>query len=490
MAAFHPSYNQYAAYDPARRTPQQAPFDRNSLYARSDPTYRGAILPTPIHNIEPENNSVRKRTQLACARCRKRKIKCSGDPAPAIGCQACRSAGADLSACTFERVGTTHRYDVDVNSQPTTPTTNYGTVGFIAGLTIDEGSRPIAYSQPQPTSPSYDRLDHYTFDLPNSPTTNLLEPQFVDDRAWRPSTSMNGYPPLGPVTSVDIPYRTSDNLAPLNIQSVPPPPIERRLPAPNFVGTPMSPESITSPTAGVSGRLANLSISGSQFQPRSDNMSTIRRPNSIQDLENASVMLPPMSRGNADYKSIAPTPHSTTSTQGYLLPSTSAEGLYATCTASGSLPSSHATALPPVHLPSNPPHYQQSSSAPYISAITTTDDHSISRFSQSADNPPSVYGWTTANDNTFRRHSILISGEDDQNSQCYQPLAPAGGSRTDRRNAVRRETDKRDSAQHRQTTTSRARTLDQDSSQRQRQQEDQLHTHGTKPARRPSAGSL
>ncbi|KAF1347595.1 hypothetical protein BDV97DRAFT_370508 [Delphinella strobiligena] len=466
MAAFHPSYNQYAAYDPARRTPQQAQFDRNLLYARSDPTYRAATLPTPIHNIENENSSARKRTQLACGRCRKRKIKCSGNPAPAIGCLACRSAGADLSQCTFERVGTTHRYNVDVSSQPPTPKISYGTVGFITGLAIDEGSRPISYSQPQPTSPPYDRLDHYTFDLPNTPTATLLERQFVDDRSWRPSTSINGYPSLSPVVSLDLPYRAADNLAPLNIQSVPPPPIERRLPAPNFVGTPMSPESIASPTAGVSGRLANLSISGGQAQSRDDNHSTTRSRNSIHDLTNASVMLPPMSRGNADYEAIAPTPHSTTSTQGYVLPSTSTEGLYAARTASGSLPASHATVLPQVHVPSNAPHYQQSSSAPYIPAIMTTEDHSVSRYNQPADNAPSLYGWTTANDNTYSRNSALMIGEEDQASQCYQGLALAGKPRTDKRNAVRPETDRRSSTQHCQSNIPRAQNQGQDSTQR------------------------
>lgn len=39
-----------------------------------------------------------------CSRCRRRKIKCTGDPGDGSGCSACRSAGADRNTCTFNRV--------------------------------------------------------------------------------------------------------------------------------------------------------------------------------------------------------------------------------------------------------------------------------------------------------------------------------------------------------------------------------------------------
>lgn len=39
-----------------------------------------------------------------CIRCRKRKIKCSGDPGDGTGCQACRACGADVKQCNFVRV--------------------------------------------------------------------------------------------------------------------------------------------------------------------------------------------------------------------------------------------------------------------------------------------------------------------------------------------------------------------------------------------------
>ncbi|KAK8187134.1 hypothetical protein HDK77DRAFT_483476 [Phyllosticta capitalensis] len=47
----------------------------------------------------------RQRISVACARCRKRKIRCSGDPGDGSGCHNCRSAGADISQCQFNRVG-------------------------------------------------------------------------------------------------------------------------------------------------------------------------------------------------------------------------------------------------------------------------------------------------------------------------------------------------------------------------------------------------
>lgn len=45
-----------------------------------------------------------------CSRCRKRKIKCSGDPKNGMGCQNCRNAGAEPGNCQFLRVGQTEAY--------------------------------------------------------------------------------------------------------------------------------------------------------------------------------------------------------------------------------------------------------------------------------------------------------------------------------------------------------------------------------------------
>ncbi|KAF2006762.1 hypothetical protein P154DRAFT_481696 [Amniculicola lignicola CBS 123094] len=48
---------------------------------------------------------MRKRIAVACARCRKRKIRCSGDPGDQSGCQNCRQAGVETAQCQFHRVG-------------------------------------------------------------------------------------------------------------------------------------------------------------------------------------------------------------------------------------------------------------------------------------------------------------------------------------------------------------------------------------------------
>ncbi|KAK6522523.1 hypothetical protein TWF281_001966 [Arthrobotrys megalospora] len=46
----------------------------------------------------------RKRVNVACARCRKRKIRCSGDPGDTTGCQNCKVAGVAQGQCMFLRV--------------------------------------------------------------------------------------------------------------------------------------------------------------------------------------------------------------------------------------------------------------------------------------------------------------------------------------------------------------------------------------------------
>ena len=53
---------------------------------------------------EEPTGGARRRISVACARCRKRKIRCSGDPGDNSGCANCKSAGVDLSQCQFHRV--------------------------------------------------------------------------------------------------------------------------------------------------------------------------------------------------------------------------------------------------------------------------------------------------------------------------------------------------------------------------------------------------
>ncbi|KAK6435575.1 hypothetical protein LTR95_008241 [Oleoguttula sp. CCFEE 5521] len=66
-------------------------------------------LPTHALIHEHEQHEVvgsqaRRRIAVACARCRRRKIKCSGDPHDGTGCQACKQSGANVRDCAFMRV--------------------------------------------------------------------------------------------------------------------------------------------------------------------------------------------------------------------------------------------------------------------------------------------------------------------------------------------------------------------------------------------------
>ncbi|QDS70686.1 hypothetical protein FKW77_001453 [Venturia effusa] len=79
----------YADRLPMRSAPIATPVERHQL--ETDPESQGP---------NPQN---RRRIAVACARCRKRKIKCSGDPGNGLGCQHCRAAGSE--ACNFFRVG-------------------------------------------------------------------------------------------------------------------------------------------------------------------------------------------------------------------------------------------------------------------------------------------------------------------------------------------------------------------------------------------------
>ncbi|KAF3037947.1 hypothetical protein E8E12_005225 [Didymella heteroderae] len=56
-------------------------------------------------DFQPEQGGTRRRIAVACARCRKRKIRCSGDKGDSQGCQNCKAAGVEANQCQFHRVG-------------------------------------------------------------------------------------------------------------------------------------------------------------------------------------------------------------------------------------------------------------------------------------------------------------------------------------------------------------------------------------------------
>jgi hypothetical protein len=93
--------------------------DRNIPVANSNglrPNPRGYPICGPVGGSrlrgsmsrEEENmdsGQARRRIAVACARCRKRKIRCSGDPGDGTGCNSCKGAGVDVNVCQFHRVG-------------------------------------------------------------------------------------------------------------------------------------------------------------------------------------------------------------------------------------------------------------------------------------------------------------------------------------------------------------------------------------------------
>jgi hypothetical protein len=116
-----------------RNMAHTAHYDRATPYGYYEPrhelrqTYPGRIpTHTPIHepdepltaggqarrriavavsaHIRTQSCSVTDLYMSKCGRCRRRKIKCSGDPGDGTGCQACRSSGVKLEDCNFCRV--------------------------------------------------------------------------------------------------------------------------------------------------------------------------------------------------------------------------------------------------------------------------------------------------------------------------------------------------------------------------------------------------
>lgn len=400
-----------------------------------------------------------------------------------------------IVSTNHDQVGTSWKFGVKSSGTgtSTTSTSSYGTTGFVAGLPIDPGTRPLSY--PQSFSPSYSRaaLSDQTFEDYQYPLQHLntaqSESQFADDRAWtdRPSTSMNALE-----TAYGSSYRLADALAPLSLSSLqgPPPPIERRLPAPKLVGTPISPDSITSPTASVSGRFASLSISG---PGRHSTKTAVGRQNSIQDLANASIMLP--SASGQDYQTLALLPKSTDSAGlSYPILPSSAEDLYASCASVSTAPQ-YSTALPPMQIPSNAPRYSQDStgaSSASVPAVPKLDRQQVSHRDQVPYTSEQAYastnGWTTANASTHSRRSMAKGGNDDHGPRYHTlaPLAPAPSSHNEA------PPDRKDSGRR---GKSRADKVESSQSHKSQQQGSQSSHHRprqddmTRPQRKPGHSS-
>ncbi|KAF1813833.1 hypothetical protein P152DRAFT_457206 [Eremomyces bilateralis CBS 781.70] len=90
----------------------------------------------------------RKVIGVACTRCRKRKIKCSGDPGNSTGCHNCRRAGVEPRVCQFIRVGpvsflplvNAQHYASPVNGYSTNPTSADGSETAVSSRSLPVSS--------------------------------------------------------------------------------------------------------------------------------------------------------------------------------------------------------------------------------------------------------------------------------------------------------------------------------------------------------------
>lgn len=267
-------------------------------------------------------------------------------------------------------------------------------------------------------------------------------------------TTLGGYYDGASVVSYESMYplqrttsNTSDQYSPLNltpIHSTLPPPPERRLPAPNFVGTAMTPDSPDLHTS-IRGRLASLSLSGLHnrnvmpwnMEPQAPPGSSTRQP-SLQGFPSPTVVLPSVSRGFMNPDTVSATfPHDNGAT-GYLFsPSTSAPDL--------SLP-----------LTSGPPFYGNAALPPLTTAPMLQPLQPLTRYpSISLTSPPlpriipdtprhpsspdaDPYAWTTTTTtttNSDRRPSVAAAEDENatgssSSSKRYAALAAVATATT------------------------------------------------------------
>ncbi|KAM3425580.1 putative transcriptional regulatory protein C2H10.01 [Cercospora zeina] len=220
-------------FDSLARSPYRAPvssghYGRHGAYGhgyyephhelRSD--FAGRSGPTAsIHEHNPENTlpgHSRRRIQVACSRCRRRKIKCTGDPGDGSGCSACRSAQADKASCTFNRVGSRDMPLSGLEVIPTsstsipnaTPTTTSYPMDASSTLYNGGSGTPIAVQRPslpvlhtRTAYPDYDSyntspVDDYTYASSTVPRHESFAGAYSTE-SFRPYTSGSMSAPSG-----------------------------------------------------------------------------------------------------------------------------------------------------------------------------------------------------------------------------------------------------------------------------------------------------
>ncbi|USP79193.1 hypothetical protein yc1106_06467 [Curvularia clavata] len=107
-----------------------------------------------------ETGPARRRISVACARCRKRKIRCSGDPGNGSGCLNCRQAGVDPINCQFHRVGSDAVHKV-IDNMAIAHNLSHLANGQQMIPVYQTGSTNPLYQRPMPVPqyPQYPQLD-------------------------------------------------------------------------------------------------------------------------------------------------------------------------------------------------------------------------------------------------------------------------------------------------------------------------------------------
>ncbi|KAH7394546.1 hypothetical protein BKA66DRAFT_601175 [Pyrenochaeta sp. MPI-SDFR-AT-0127] len=136
-----------------------------------------------------ETGSARRRIAVACARCRKRKIRCSGDPGNGTGCTNCRQASLDPARCQFHRVGSDNVHKVIDSLNTAQSLTNMANLNRMVPIYSASNS---LYPRPMPSQP-YPPLDtksmyHSSWTVPYPEDTSPVDTYVLDhSNMYRPN---------------------------------------------------------------------------------------------------------------------------------------------------------------------------------------------------------------------------------------------------------------------------------------------------------------
>ncbi|RMZ16190.1 hypothetical protein D0860_01239 [Hortaea werneckii] len=226
------SYHGFGEYDSHYQSSQQrststpgyydrlTPYSSVAHYANYDharhelrPGYGGRAVTRQIHETEPDiaPGTARRRISVACSRCRRRKIKCSGNPGDGTGCQACRASGADVSACHFNRVNSHELSMTGVEVYP--PGSIASNMPHSAGYASDTGCMGTHHqSMQRPSLPTLhtrssfvdghdqyenspvDSYTHASSSMPRQDSYSSSYPGYENYRAWSTSSGMVSTP--------------------------------------------------------------------------------------------------------------------------------------------------------------------------------------------------------------------------------------------------------------------------------------------------------